>query len=183
LEISSFVVYIDCSSDIIFIRLCASRSLKMDHRGASNNLMNRIERASTKLSIQRTEYNNYLEVSQTIAFNLLLKVQTSEHEMAEMKTNLFELERKTKAHTNILDRHLYSRRLKHIFTRCTWMERDIHYSKMLHTNNTEIAIFNSSVNLDNIDDIERQQYFGELIRIRTVFTEQKNKQKAFFNWD
>ena len=153
----------------------------MDFCRAAQEMNLKIERSAAKISIQRKEYEEYLAEANRRSKELLTKILNHERDLEQMKNNLSEVEKKKKAQARTLDRHLYSRRLNHMFTRSTWMQRDFIYRKMLETNDRNMDIFNCSITIDNIDQ-SSFQYFESLIRSRVTLREQIKRQRGFFNW-
>jgi hypothetical protein len=139
-----------------------------------------IDIVSEKLYSDKLKYDLYLEESKRIATKLLSDVIQSETKIEKLSKRLVLVQKKIKSQNKIVDIHLYSRRLCKIFTRYTWLKRDINYSTILEKNLIKIDIFNSKINIDNIDDPRIYQELKELYTIKELITLQKRKEKSFF---
>jgi hypothetical protein len=152
----------------------------MDYRHISESINIEMIKISEKLSKDRQKYNIYIEESRRIAFGLLNKVTKGETQIVDMENKLITLKKKIKSQGKYLDNSMYSIRIRKVFTHTTWQKRNANYLNILKKNNTNIKIFNSEINIDNIDDTKRYQEYQELYNIKEIITKQYNKEKAFF---
>jgi len=77
--------------------------------------------------------------------------------MNEMKNQLISVNKKKESHNKRMDKHLYSRRIGEVFSSYKWRYRD---AKIIEENMKKVDIFQTEVNVDNIDDQQKyKKYF------------------------
>jgi hypothetical protein len=147
----------------------------MDLRAIAEDMNNKIEQTEINISIQRQEYEDYLAEATRRSKELLVKLKKNERTLEEMKTKLSKIEKKQIVQAKTIDAHLYSRRLKNIFTRKSCLQRLFIYRKILETNDQAIDSFICSSTIENIGDLDRHEYFENLIKSGRIIKEHFDK--------
>jgi septal ring factor EnvC (AmiA/AmiB activator) len=154
----------------------------MDYRKQSKKINMNMDKVSKKLYTDREKYEYYIEESQRIANELLKKVTNGETEMNDMKNQLIYVNKKMESQEKRMDNHLYSRRINEVFSRYKWEYRDAHYSKILEENRKNIDIFQTEINVDNIDDPQRYEKYTKLLKNYEIIKRQKMNEKYCFHY-